>query len=691
MTPPPPSKAEPARAATLASLRRPDLATWALTALGGVCYGAARLEAAWAWAAWLGVALLAAALARPQTAAHAGFAALLGLAAGMAVGLPWLDAMNQALFGAAPGPRLAALAIEYGVSAGSIALLVGLARATIGRRLPVWIWLPLAWAAGEAVRDLTLVQNLDGWLVTQWRNAPVLRLLGRIGWWPTLLACLAGAAAAGEAAARRSWRHGLPAMALGPALILLPALEAGPVQALSELGALHLLDTHTLPAAAPQGVRLAAWIWPEDALGLRPTLGEGGARARSVGPLAGLADVEHVVGAITVAPGIGRQNALVVTRRDGDVVQVRAKRQLMPFTERPAFGIGARIYAPGRAPPTLTVAGRQVGAIICGEVFDRALFAQVRASGAELLVVAARDGFLRTAQAQRLALGIQVLRSVEFGLPSVRASYQGPAAFVAADGTLLAESRPEVPGVLTWSPTRGAADFDLRGRPLDAEPEATPAPQIEVLYSEAAEELATRCPAGRCHWQPIEGLRCEDQPRREVVVVAGHGTDKAWLDRDAATVAAAVACFSPRLVVVDTCFGASVTLLEALARRSRAMVVASPRIVHGDGFRYGAAFFTGGSPADRAAAIADPNLQPLLRWNLDSEVLVRLRARVDAMQPDALGRALFRRNPASVRVDLDGHGPVVVPIDWRRLGSAPSPRRLHGRQRSRAPTPLPPD
>lgn len=240
---------------------------------------------------------------------------------------------------------------------------------------------------------------------------------------------------------------------------------------------------------------------------------------------------------------------------------------------------------------------------------------------------------------------------------------------------MLATSDTQVPAVLTWSAQGGGRDFDLWGRPLLRDRPPPYEPDVVVLYSSRTPSLRTRCPAGRCAWRAIETFDCDAVRRREVVVVAGHGEASTWLGRDADGIASAVACFAPRLVVVDTCFGANTRLLRALAQRSDALVVASPRIVQGDGLRYGDAFFAGRHPDARAAAVTDSNGLPLLRWRLDLRVLAKLKARVAAMSAPALRTALFRRNPACIRQALAGSGPVLIPIDPRRLGKPPSPRR----------------
>jgi hypothetical protein len=143
-------------------------------------------------------------------------------------------------------------------------------------------------------------------------------------------------------------------------------------------------------------------------------------------------------------------------------------------------------------------------------------------------------------------------------------------------------------------------------------------------------------------------------------------------------VAAAVRCFEPELVVVDTCFGASSELLSALGDLD-AVIVAAAALVPSSGLVYGPEFFAASDPTVRAAAIQTQPASDLLRWRNDPAALAGLLARVDAMGPDELGVHLARRRPPTVKVELPDGGPVLVPIGWERLGPVRPPPRLHPR------------
>jgi len=210
-------------------------------------------------------------------------------------------------------------------------------------------------------------------------------------------------------------------------------------------------------------------VWPEVALELRPPLAEGPGRGTVIPPIVPSVDVEHLIGLGTHLPGRAPQNQVVLVGVDGRVQSSRAKKLLLPVAERRFLGFGADNYRTGRATTVLKHAQRAIVAMICGEYLDRRLVAEGAREGGEVMAIVARDRWT-DARADRQLLAIQVLRSVEFGLPSVRASLQGQATFVAADGRVLPRSSPQRNGVLTWEPTLGARDLDFHGDAITEEP-----------------------------------------------------------------------------------------------------------------------------------------------------------------------------------------------------------------------------
>lgn len=642
-----------------------------LYVLSGALFGAALATPTLGLLAWPSIALLAVALKRTGSSLGATGGALVSQFVGRLVGCPWAWQAADLIFdyGAVTKAtiafgQLASWAIPH-------ALTIGLFHRIGCGRIAVRFWLPVAWALGELLSYSLSQVCLDEWLNTQWQVTPVLRALALVGWWPLLLGSLFAAASLGEVLTVRSVRLALPALALLGALALAPPIRTNGEDRLVGIAALHVHSTVDLPHRLPEGLDLL--IWPEAALDLQPLLAEGPGKGVVIPPPLPGASVDHLIGLITSLPNGARQNSVLAVSADGQVLQGRAKRILMPIAERRALFFGRDRYQVGSRPVRLDVSGRSIAALVCGEAFSRALAAEAKKSGTELLALVAREAFMPTDIAQNQLLAIQVMRSVEFGLPSVRASYGGHAAFVAADGRVLARSGRTRNGILRWDPERGGRDFDFRGRTITAgPPPADPPPDVAVLYSAQAPALRARCPEGRCAYHEIERFTCQDA-RASAVIVSGHGQPPDYLARPAAEIATAVRCFRPQLVVIDTCFGATSELLTSLGDLD-AVVVAAASLLPPSGFIYGPGFFSETDPQVRAAVVNTLPRTEILRWRIDQGALNLFLAGVDAMDAEALGARLARRRPTMVKVDLPGGGPVLVPVGWERLGPVRPPR-----------------
>ncbi len=637
----------------------------ALYCVAGVLLAAALSLPELAFAAWLAIAVYTVALARTRSSLVAGIAVVGAHGLTCMIAFPWMWDGNFRVFDYSLAGMIALrfgeamiLAVPYGLG-------LGLGHALAHRWLAPRVWVPLAWAGGELLSYATSNACVDDWLNTQWTVQPVLRALAVVGWWPLMLACLFAAASVGEAFATWRWRLAIPSLAIVVAIGLAPPIADGKAERLEGITAMHTTSTLALPHVLPDGTDLL--IWPETAIELRPLLGEGPGNGARLPPLLPGTHADHLIGLQTSLPGL-RQNQVVAVRADGRVLASRAKQAFLPVAERRFLGFGQTPYHPGDQPALLEVAGRAVVPLICGEGLSRGLLADGVAAGGQLWTIHAGDQWLASERALQQFLAIQVVRSVEFGLPSIRASFRGQATFVAADGRVLATSVHDRNGVLTWDRQRGGQNFDFRGRMIDDGPMAVDPPaDVAVLYSEAAPHLRARCPEGRCAYYPLEDFVCSGE-RASAVIVAGHGQPPDYLSRPVAEVAAAIRCFEPDVVVIDTCFGASSELLAGLGDLD-AEIVAAATLVASSGFVYDFDFFAATDPKVRATAVHTLPASRLLRWHNDPTQLAELLARVEAMDASELADHLARRQPTAVRVELADGGPVLVPIAWERLGS----------------------
>lgn len=649
------------------------LATAGLYLVSGLFFGAALSSPALGLLAWPSIAAIAVALKRTPSLPAAMGGTLLAQLVGRMVGCPWAWKAADLIFDYSPAIEAAIAFGQLACWAVPYALTLSLFYRICHTRLAVRFWLPAAWALGELLSYSLSQVCIDEWLNTQWQVPWVLRALAFVGWWPLLLGSLFAAASIGEALAARSLRIAAPGIAVLGAIALAPPIKVHGEAQLAGIAALHGTSTVDLPHSVPEGVDLL--VWPEAAIELRPLLGEGPGKGAVIPPPLPGASLNHLIGLITSLPNGLRQNSVLAVESEGRVLASRAKRLLMPIAERRVLVFGRTRYLLGSRPVRLDVGRRAIAALICGEGFSRSLAAEGARSGAELMALLSRESFMPTDGAHDQLLAIQVMRSVEFGLPSVRASHGGHAAFVSADGRVLARSGRTRNGLLRWDALRGGQDLDFRGRVISPGPAPVdPAPDVAVLYAEQAPDLRARCPEGRCAYHPIERFACPDT-RAAAVIVAGHGQPPDYLARPAAEVAAAVRCFHPQVVVIDTCFGATSDLLKALGDLD-AVVVAAASLLPPSGFVYGPSFFTATDPQVRAAAVTTLPATELLRWRIDPGALASLVAEVDGMDSGALGAHLARRRPAMVKVELPGAGPVLVPIAWERLGSRHPPPRL---------------
>lgn len=434
-------------------------AALALALVGGGLQALAFLVPALWWAAWLGIACLAAAASVPARARWLALGLLAAQLISFWGGFPWHVEAEGRYMPGGPGWAWAwvvPISLVWPLPERLPLVLAFL----LGRRLglPAWAWLPAGWWLGEAWWDAFGGVSYDAWLYGQWQAPVVLRSVGNWGWDATLLACLAASAAAGEAIAlgakglaARAWRPGLVALAACAFLAAAPPLDPGRPDLLADVGVVHLHDYATQPKAPPPGVRLL--IWPEGVTARTPRLAEGPARGEQLWPLMKAAPTTfHAYGA-PVRNRQGRFNGLVAVDPAGRAVAMRAKSRLFPLLERPSLGLKlpqSRPYQPGTASPVMQVAGKRFTALLCLEELDRALVARGAREGSELIVVSANDYILGAdPMAHRQLLATAVFRAVEAHTPLVRASIYGSAAFIGADGRILAEAPLGGAGVLT--------------------------------------------------------------------------------------------------------------------------------------------------------------------------------------------------------------------------------------------------
>jgi len=213
----------------------------------------------------------------------------------------------------------------------------------------------------------------------------------------------------------------------------------------------HATETIELAAAVARGeaAQPDLVIWPENSSDIDPYTNADAARvisraARAIG-------APILVGAVVDGPGENISNTGIVWDPVTGPGETYVKRHPVPLAEYVPARDFFRFFSPlvdrvtdfvhGTQDGTLTIAGANVGDVICFEVAYDGLVSDVVDGGAGMIVVQTNNAtFGRTDEsAQQLAMSR--LRAVEFGRTVVVAATSGISAIVAPDGSLVHRSQ----------------------------------------------------------------------------------------------------------------------------------------------------------------------------------------------------------------------------------------------------------
>lgn len=458
------------------------MSRWMLLVLfvaAGVLLGTAGLHPLLAGAGWLGIALLALALRSPGAASLRAMGAVVAMFIANAMMPTSTPLAVRAYFPDYGLLRCAGLSLAIWAVAALAPSVVFGGAVLLGDRLrrcrqaphlalPAALWLPPLWLLGELGRRLFMPTSFD-WMYTQWQVQSVLRCVAALGYHPTLILCVSAAAALGDALHLRRGIALMPAAAYLLAALMLPALPRTDPAQFAGIGLVHLASMEARLDAVPPGLSLL--VWPEGSVGGEPKISEARAPGRQLPlPIATAADAgpSHLYGIHTRLQRGFQQNSVLAQDPTGRVLGMRAKQVLVPLAERPFLPTRKTppgYFLPGEAPPLLVVDDRSIIPLVCIEVVERGLFAEGKRRGGQMAAVLSSDrAFASLPSSHRLTLGMLVMRAVEYGVPALRASRAGYAAFVGADGTVLARSELGTTGVLTLDGRGTASDYDDAGR-----------------------------------------------------------------------------------------------------------------------------------------------------------------------------------------------------------------------------------
>ena len=277
-----------------------------------------------------------------------------------------------------------------------------------------------------------------------------------MGWRPCLSAASTVAAGAGILIAFGHWHRDAGATAIaGGSSTTVGLVQTGRRITVPDTpDVVEALRAQTLAStaeAARAGAQLV--VWPETAL---PSYIEHDAHLRAdiAAALAqGLPGASLLAGSLRIEVE-GKDyryfNSMLHIDQAGEVRTAYDKRSFVPYGEtlprpflalgfRPVAGLSGINYTPGTAPRTIEIAGvGNITPIIC---FEGLLPGNVRAENArsDLLVVGSNDGFFEGTAGIERVFHISRMRSIELGLPMVRAAVTGRTAVIDALGRIMDE------------------------------------------------------------------------------------------------------------------------------------------------------------------------------------------------------------------------------------------------------------
>jgi hypothetical protein len=199
-------------------------------------------------------------------------------------------------------------------------------------------------------------------------------------------------------------------------------------------------------------------------------------------------------------------------------------------------------------------------------------------------------------------------------------------------------------------------------------------PEVVVLFStrDDPEVRALACPEARCRFIDVERFACTGaEASARTVVITGHSSPPLYLQQRPEVLARAIGCFAPELLVLDTCYGFSAPLLDALAARElRPLVVGATFKLPPEGLLYAPRFFTDAAlPAEeRAGLVRTRSGRSLQRWTLSPVGLAAAHAEAAGWGPDQLTAQLQRIRPNLVKVPIPGSDATLLePVEPARF------------------------
>jgi hypothetical protein len=148
--------------------------------------------------------------------------------------------------------------------------------------------------------------------------------------------------------------------------------------------------------------------------------------------------------------------------------------------------------------------------------------------------------------------------------------------------------------------------------------------RVVVLYSQADPlEFHAPCPEATCDYVEVSRFQCpENQGPVEALIISGHSVPPVYLGTTPEVLASAVRCFAPKLIVLDTCYGFSSPLLDALVSLHMPLwVVGATFKLPPSGLFYDDTFYANASIQERRHRVRTRSGAALEEWWIEPKQL----------------------------------------------------------------------
>lgn len=183
---------------------------------------------------------------------------------------------------------------------------------------------------------------------------------------------------------------------------------------------------------------------------------------------------------------------------------------------------------------------------------------------------------------------------------------------------------------------------------------ANPSNGLVVILYTSKNPVFPKVPDGCCKYYDIDKFK-DPKIKANTVILSGHGEPPVYAGHSASQVAEIISSFKPELIVLNTCYGASYPILEALSEKNNGkMVVAPPYEIYLPGYTFWNGFFNSNlSIEERAKNVVTEPYYPQLKWRINKYELKKVKDKVLKMSKIELRKNYLRRVPPLIKVKIN--------------------------------------